>query len=547
MRTPTVLLPALSACMLFVSAFATSAQTPDAALPSGCKANPTGVSDAEAALYVEDWGKAAKLYHADAAQAPSSLEAQAGLVRVQLGRGDIANALKDATAMANASPQSVIAQTVLGETYIRRGELDSSTPILTRALALDPCYARTRLLAARIESLTGYHASAARHLAQAHALRPNDEQITLAWIFTLPPAQRFPLLKDFVGSAKYLDTDDREDLKSNVLEGEAKMNSHCTVSSLPGGTQTTIYEEPVMSKASQAQSIEATINGKKHRLHFSTSDADIFFPASTARALGLTPLVHVSYALLYQDGRLNYYYANLDSLRIGNVEYRNCVVKVLDEINSESNKADMDTNPSGADGSIGAMFLSDFLIRADPGKHLLTLSQLPPLGAKVDNTGLPLWSDISKSGGDPVPSINGGAWGQYNRIVPATMKDWTSLFRFHDKMWLPVGIGPGPQVLFELELDDPWPRLSTNAVDQTAKIETLVKNKAAAPFHGYFLEFAGLYFPITSWTAIRYDEFSKHLKLETSGTIGLQALHQTAFTLDLRDNLVQFVRATAQK
>jgi len=252
--------------------------------------------------------------------------------------------------------------------------------------------------------------------------------------------------------------------------------------------------------------------------------------------------VHVSYAQLYLGGRQNFYFAKLDSLRVGDVEYRNCIVKVYDEIYNESARRDMDTNPAGSDGSLGAMFLSDFLIQADPQKHRLTLSQLPPLDAKVDSAGLPVWSDVSKSGGDFVPSINGGAWGQYNRTIIPAMKGWDSLVRTRDSMWLPVGIGPGPEVLFLFELDDPWPRISTNAAGQVAKIETMVKNKEAVPFKGYFLEFSGFYFPVNSWTVERYDEYSKHLKLETSGTIGLQALHQTTFTLDLRDNLVQIVR-----
>jgi hypothetical protein len=91
-----------------------------------------------------------------------------------------------------------------------------------------------------------------------------------------------------------------------------------------------------------------------------------------------------------------------------------------------------------------------------------------------------------------------------------------------------------------LELSDPWPRISTNAVNQAARIESIANGKSAPPFHGYFIDFAGLMFPNNSWTVVRYDEFSKHLKLETSGTIGLEALRQTTFTLDLRDNLVHF-------
>jgi tetratricopeptide (TPR) repeat protein len=530
-------------CTVFALALSAKAQQPEPTLPTGCKVNTAGESDAEAALYLEDWGKAGSLYREMAKQDPASIEARAGLIRVLLGQGDIAGALREASALSSAYPQSVAAQTVLGETYVRRGELLQASPVLSKALSLDPCDSRAHLMAARIETLSGYHASAAKHLALAHALNPNDEQVTVAWMFSLPPAQRFPLLKTFLATAKFLNSDDREDLKSNLLEGEAEMNSHCTVSAPSQGTQTTLFENPAISKDPGGQSIDTIINGKKHRLSLSTSTGDIFFPYSTAKNLGLTPIVKASYARLYAGGRLNYYFANLDSLRIGDVEFRNCIVKVLDESQMESTEIDADTNPAGYDGSIGALFLSDFLVRIDPRKHQLTLGALPPLESKADSSGLPYGSDVSRSGGDPVPSINGGAYAQYDRTIDPEMKSWTSLLRYRDSMWLPVFIGPGPQVLFLLELNDPWERISTNAANQTAKLESLSTANTSAPFHGYFFDFAGLLFPVDSWTVARFDEYSKHLKLETSGTIGLNALRQTVFTLDLRDNLVQFVRA----
>jgi hypothetical protein len=237
-------------------------------------------------------------------------------------------------------------------------------------------------------------------------------------------------------------------------------------------------------------------------------------------------------------------FANLPSLRIGDVEFKDCIVKVLNEPEDDTarGRRDAQTIPDGSDGSIGAMFLADFLVRMDSAKKQLTLTPLPPVASNLYSNGLPLWSDVSKSGGDAVRSINGGAWGQYNRTVSPEMKSWAPLMRSHDHIWVPTFIGPGPEVLFLLELSDAFPRISTNAANQTAKIETLATGKTAAPFHGYFFDFDGLVFPVNSWTVVRYDEFSKHLKLETSGTIGLDALRQTAFTLDLRDNLVQFSR-----
>jgi tetratricopeptide (TPR) repeat protein len=526
---------------LLASVFSARAQS--SALPPTCKADASVTSDAEAALDLEDWRKADRLYDSMAKSDPSSLEAQAGLIRVRLGEGNIVDALKQATSLVAANPGSVIAQTVLGETYIRRGELAQASPVLSRALSLSACYGRTHLQEARLQSLLGYHASAAAQLAQAHALDPGDEQITLAWTFSLPPAQRYPLLKQFVAEAKYLNTDDREDLKSNVLEGEARMNSHCTVSSPSHGTATTIFETPLISRNPSNPSIDVSINGTQHRLAFDTSYGGIQLKLATAQHLHLQPLVKVSYSQSYKAGRLHYNLVQLDSIRIGAVEFKNCIALVIDEPGSGySSQYDQSINPSGTVGNIGSMFFSDFLITMDSSKHQLGLAPLPPITATHDRDGLPLWSDVSRSGGDAVPSMNGGSWGQYNRTITPEMSNWTTTVQYHDRLWLPTVIGPGPAVLFELEFSEPWERVSGDAAANTARLETLTQRGSAPPFRGYFFEFAGLFFPVSSWTSVRFDEFSKHLKLETSGTLGQAALRQTTFTLDLRDHLVQFVR-----
>jgi tetratricopeptide (TPR) repeat protein len=548
MKRPLVFISPLLCFALLSVAVATQAQTPTSpsALPQGCKANEEPQSEAEAALYAENWGQAAKLYQGLAKRDAGSFEARAGLIRVALGQGHIDDALKNAIAMANENPQDVVAQTVLGETYIRRGELTPAIPVLEKSLALNACYERTHLEEARLQNLMGYHASAARQLAQAHALKPQDEEIALVWMWSLPPAERYPLLKEFVGHAKYLNADDREDLKSNILEGEARMKSHCTVTSPPQGTKTTLFENAVLTSDPGRPTIDATLNGEKHRIAFSTTDSDVIFPQHTAAHLGLVPLMKLTYADLYGGGRIHYYLAKLDSLRIGDIEFKNCIVTVNDENPGSSlYYAQTLRNPTGADASIGAMFLSDFLIGVDSPNRQLTLSPLPTLTAKSDSTGLPLWSAAAQDSGGEVPSINGGAWGQYNRTADPAMKSWTPLTRYRTAMWIPTKIGSGPDVQFLLELSAPWPRVSTNASGKTATLETLAQGKTI-PFHGYFMDFAGLLFPIDSWTSLRYDEFSKHLKIETSGDIGQDALRQTAFTLDLRDNLVHFERRKAK-
>lgn len=520
-----------------VSAQQNSAISAD--LPAGCQVNTAAVSEADRAFYAEDWGKASRLYHDALKNDPANQEAQAGLVRVALGQDHVADAETTALALVNANPRSAVAHTILGEVYLWRGEIELAPEPVSKALSLDPCSARAHYAEGRLAAIMGYHATAAHQFAISHALDPQDDQLSVAWMFTLPPTQRFSILKDFLEHVPYLNDDDREDMKSQVVEGELRMNSGCTVSAPPAGTHTKLYLAPNLSHQPGLPTLDAALNGGKHRAAFDTSANGVVLPWGTAERLGLKPLAHTSYALLYGSGRIHYYLAKLDSLRIGEVEYRNCIVSVVDE-RPGSGLYDSH-NMTGADLRIGATFLSDFLIRMDPAHETLALTPLPALtGPKTDSSGLPLWSTAPQTNEEPVPSINGGSWGQYNRVVPASMKDWTPLFRYRNETWVGSRVGAGPNLLFELELADPWPRISTNAAPLTAKLESVHPGKT--PFKGYFLSFGGLYFPIDSWTAVRYDEYSKHMKIETSGTIGQDALRQLSITLDLRDNLVHFER-----
>ena len=534
------LLP-LALVLIVAPASAQSQATPDPQLPKGCTAISTA-SEADEALYAEDWGKATRLYRDKLKENPASLEAQAGLIRVALGQDRVSDAETTALAMVKEAPRSVVAQTTLGEVYIWRGEIELAPAQLTKALALDPCYARAHYAEGRLATLMGYHAMAARQLAIAHALTPQDSQTAVAWMFTLPPDQRFPLLKQFLNNVKYLNEDDREDLKSQVTEGELRMNSECTVTAPQGGTHVPLYVAPVLSKDPGRPTVDLTINGSKHRAFFDTSTNGVDLPWKTGKRLGLTPLAHVSYALLYTGGRLNYYLAKVDSLRIGDVEYRNCIVSIRDESAEDAGYQLESINLTGADMGIGATFLSDFMIRVDAPAKTLALTPLPPAqGPEVDATGLPMWSNAGHGTPQTVRSINGGSWGQYNRTVSPEMKDWTPLFRYRNETWVATKIGAGPSLLFELELSNPWPRIATTASTSYTKLENT--GSGTPPFKGYFMSFGGMYIPVSSWTAERWDEYSKHLKLETSGTIGQDALRQVSFTLDLRDNLVKFERA----
>ena len=198
--------------------------------------------------------------------------------------------------------------------------------------------------------------------------------------------------------AKFLNASDREDLKSNVIEGEARMNSPCTVSSPKQGTKVSMVVNPVLSRDSGHPSLDTTINGARHRLFLSTSSNGLVFRQATAKQMGLQPVVRYTYSQLYNGGRIHYYLANLDSFRVGEVEFRNCLVTVVDELEHTDVLLESgQSNPAGADGALGVVFLEDFLVQVDTPARQLGLTPLPPAAAKTDSAGLPTWSNVASS------------------------------------------------------------------------------------------------------------------------------------------------------
>lgn len=527
--------------------------TPNPPVPAGCTADTTPESPAESALYVEDFGTSLKRYREMVKADPKSLRAKAGVVRALLGDEKLDDGLAEAKMLVQQNPSSAIAYTVLGEAYIRRGEMELVAGPLAKALQLDKCYGRAHYMEGRLLLLSGLRASATRQFTTARALSPNDDQIHVAWMWSLPPKERFSSLKKYMDTTEYLNKDDLEDMRAAVLEGEAKMNSPCTVNAPIGGTTTKFHTGAQHGNDPGILSIDSRINGHEERLRFSSIHSGLTIDAPTAIKLGLKPVAKFTYDNIYvgnarsavmnlggntddvlsSGGRTRYYATKLDSIKIGDVEFKNCVVRVVDE------PADMpDYSNTAATGTIGLGFFSDFLVRVDMPAEKMTLTPLPGPTPERDDRGLPTWSNVGASPNKDVPSMNGGEWGQYNRTIAAHMREWTPYFRFRDDILFATKVGAGQDRLFLFNTEALNSRLAASASGTADKLETVMHGNA--PFKGYFMLYGGLLERRDAWTAIRFDRPSRKINVEISGMISQSGLRQVPFTFDLRDNLAQF-------
>jgi len=252
---------------------------------------------------------------------------------------------------------------------------------------------------------------------------------------------------------------------------------------------------------------------------------------TVAQSLGLKPILHYTLSQNYGAGRIHYYLAMAESLRIGSVEFKNVPVQVFDE----------DWVPAhiteGVEGVFGLGMLQDFLVHVDYTRQQIRLSELPPVPQAQDVYGREVWSTVIP--GSPTPSRNGNDWGAFNRSIAPNMQTWTRYFG-GTSPYLLTKFGPGPERLFELDLNERHPRLSSAAQAGigTAKAAGIIF--PGSKYSGYFMKFSGIFVPINSWTTERFDNGSERLDLEISGIIDQSALLTTPFSIDYRDQLIHF-------
>lgn len=250
---------------------------------------------------------------------------------------------------------------------------------------------------------------------------------------------------------------------------------------------------------------------------------------------GLKPAARFSLSQVWRDGRINYYIAIADKLRIGPVEFTNFPITVVDD------DLTIEQNTEGVEGRISLGILADFLVRADYYGQNIRLDALPALPANDDGHGLRLWSTVQP--GTPSPSVNGNLWGSLDRLRPAEMQGWTPIFGHEGSLFLLTKYGEAPERLFVLDMNSLHPRISTTAQQDVSSLGAM-KDKLPGGYKGYFMSFGGKIIPIDAWVAERFDNYSVQHDLEISGLIDQSALIPVPFSIDYRDQLMHFESST---
>ncbi len=540
-------------------------------------------TEADTALLAADYSKAESLYRAALDTHRGDARLTAGLVHALLREQKVQEAADAVTVALAAAPNLPALITLRGEVEFRQGAPWMAGNSASDSLKLDPCNPRTYLLAADVARIMSLYATERRTLTTAHQLDPQDPDIRAEWIETLPIKQRVPELEAYLAAPSRDDAEDLRHLRmylDHLKKLVAEPHKHCHLVS--EATATEIPFDNIMYLGSHVGGFGLVVKLNNHAslLQIDTGASGILVSRSSARRAGLVPFSKAEVGGIGDEGTKPSYTAYADSIRVGNLEFQDCAVEVMDSSSINDDQ----------DGLIGMDVFSDFLVTLDWPMRKVLLGPLPArpgeaAGAKPQlNTAdededdsasaqppanpTPAPAAPSSAAGlnsagpspaasaqraenpttAPVASKPAAPHGPFDRYIAPEMKDYTPIYRVGHDLILPAALNGKSLKLFILDTGSWATTISPQAAREVSKLYF-----SAMPVEGLNGKVDKVYAtgPITftfahltqrNGNVMSFDTsaISKSVGMEISGLIGGTTLDLLTTHIDYRDGLVKF-------
>lgn len=497
-------------------------------------------SPAEKAYLDGKVSEAETLYRDALVKSPHDATLTAGLVRTLLREQKVDDAASAITAEL-AAPNSVPLLTASAEVQYRQGKIAEAATTADQAFHLDPCNPRLYLIRARILSLNSMYASERRAIGIAHSLDPSDMDIRLTWLGTLPVTQRIDELRKFLTSKNGLDSDERARFEQGLTKLEdhaSNQDKTCHITSSVTSTEIPIV--PLSWDGTirhiRGWALHVSLNNNDAGLELDTGASGLLISKTIAQRAGLKSLARVQLGGVGDRGPLGGYVARVDLIRIGSLEFRDCIARVSDS-----------ENVAGGDGLIGADVFSSFLVTLDYPVRKLLLAPLPP---RPTDGGL---ASLNTEGGDPTTSDATGSsvqsTGPPDRYVSPTMKEYSPVFRSGHDLILPVVLNGKTQRLFLVDSGAAISSISPEAARAVTKVRggapVVIKgvNGAVAKVSTsdkIVFAFGGIEQDNYDLYSFDTSSMSRDAGTEISGLLGNPLLSQLTMSIDYRDGLIKF-------
>jgi tetratricopeptide (TPR) repeat protein len=536
-----------------------------AALADTCRvAAPPVPTPAEQAFLAADYDQAATLFRAGLATEPNDPRLTAGLVQVLLHQQKADEAATIVNAAVTAKPGSAVLLAARGEVEYRQGFPWDAARSFVDANKADPCLARVHLDYARIARLNSAYATARSEIETAHKLDPYDPDIHGEWIATLSPRERVAELEKFLASKNGKDAEEQrhmQQLLDHLKKTLDEPHKPCRLVSTTASTEIPFAQLMYDVRHIRAFGLDVKLNDHRAKLEIDTGAGGLVVSRSVAQHSGLKSFSEVDIGGIGDQAKKTGYVAFADSIQIGNLEFHDCAVTVLD------NSRMMDI-----DGLIGMDVFSKFLVTLNYPDRKLSLGPLPvrpgeapvapSLGTSEEDDAqktAPASSAqdashaVSSSGtqaetppaAPKAPTVRG----PFNRYIAPEMKDYTPVYRVGHALILPVALNQSKLKLFILDTGAWATSISPNSAREVTKVHSNdrehVQGLAGSVDRMYSADnvtfaFAKVSQSIRDVPSFDTSKVSKDEGIEISGFLGARTLELTTIHIDYRDGLVKF-------
>lgn len=525
-------------CLLGLGPAAMSQAAPDPSKHS-CTIDRTPPSDADKALMARRFEDAERLYGEALTADPNSGAAMAGLVRTAIAEDKLPEALAMAQKFDAAHPNDPLVMNALGEVRFRRGEVGEAAKTFNAAVKLNVCVAMTHYNVARFLDLDGMYATAQKELEQAHSLAPTNPEITRRWqsshAVPATPEQRLAMLKARLDNPSLTD-EQKEGINAAIKGIETREKGDCQLVSPVESAKlpmVPITRDGNLSSPMVAVGLDVLFNGKRRRMEIDTGASGLLLDRSVAKAAGLVPELETKAGGIGDKGATGAYVTHVDDIRIGAMEFKNCMVRVIEK-----------GGVLDVDGLIGADVFRNYLVTLDiPGREV----RLGPLPRRPDDGGPQTASLDTDEDEKPLSHADVAK----DRYVAPDMKDWTPVFRYSHYLIFPTAIGNTPEKLFLMDTGAGQGMITPAAAREVTKLSSADDNyhvkgisgevKKVMEADSVTIAFGHVRQKFDGMNSYNSTTLSRSAGVEISGLIGFPTLRELVISIDYRDNLVKVV------
>jgi tetratricopeptide (TPR) repeat protein len=419
------------------------------------------------------------------------------------------------------------AQTAMAEVYFRQGKIEESQQILLPLVRAQAAGSRTFFALAKIYLAAGNYKAARSLLEVGHKMDPKDPDVEEARVWSLTREERLQELKKRMEDGSFEDQEERAAITDiiAILEDWQK-NQNRTCKLVSNVTKTEIRLSPLLydAKHIRGYGLSVRVNDALASLMLDSGAGGILISSKIAEKASLSKIADSLVHGVGEAGSAKGYLAFAEKLKIGDLEFENCYVEVIDNRKGLEN-----------DGLIGTNVFENYLIDLDFPEGKLRLSQLPSYPNELRAQ----------------PSLNSEpntTSHLRNNWTPPEFADFEKVYRFGHMLLLPVGLNKSPVHLFLLDTGAFDNSVSPAAAKEASKISRdsdirvkgLIEEVKTGFTTGNMLLTFGHFQQRGDLVAFDMTGISNSVGTEVSGTLGLAMLEHLEIKLDYRDNLVQF-------